>query len=88
MALSMVSFGSNFFGFNYHCRGDDGNPAEQKCKIIVRSYIVARNLFRAVTEEQVFFYQKTVPAQVLCSIAACVSKTVTGKENKNVVFIT
>lgn len=62
--LSMVSFGNNFFGFNYHHRGEDGRSAEEKCKVVVMNYLVARNLFRAVTEEQVFFYQKAVPDQV------------------------
>ena len=60
-----VAFGANFFSFMYHTRDEERNPVERKLKIVVQNHLVAKSIFRTVTEEQVFFYQNTVSNMVL-----------------------
>lgn len=60
-----VAFGASFFSFMYHTRDEERNPVEKKLRLNVQNHLVARSIFRTVTEEQVFFYQSTVSDLVL-----------------------
>ena len=63
-AMTQVSFGSTFFGLQYHCRNDDGTSTDKRLRIMVRNKYIARHIFRETTEQQVFFYQATVLPEV------------------------
>lgn len=58
--LTQVSFGNNFFGIKYNARDEDNNPFVKSLRLQLNSHTLAMNLFRSVTEEQVFFFQSTV----------------------------
>ena len=63
-AMTQVSFGSTFFGLQYHARDEDGTTTDKRLRIVVRNKYVARHIFRDATEQQVFFYQSTVLPEV------------------------
>ena len=62
--MTQVSFGSTFFGLQYHSRNEDGAAVDKRLRVTVRNKYIARHLFRAVTEQQVFFLQTTVLPEV------------------------
>lgn len=63
-SMTQVSFGSQFFGLQFHYREEDGSSVDKKIRVAVRNKYVARHMFREATEQQVFFYQATVLPEV------------------------
>lgn len=63
-AMTQVSFGSTFFGLQYHSRTDEGTSVDKRLRVTVRNKYVARHIFRDATEQQVFFFQSTVLPEV------------------------
>ena len=46
--MTQVSFGSSFFGLQYHSRDEDGNTVDKKLRVTVRNNRIARHLFRFI----------------------------------------
>ena len=63
--MTQVCFGNTFFGINYHSRDEESRVIDKKLRIIVSNSHLARHIFRATTEQQVFFYQSSVLPEVL-----------------------
>lgn len=63
-SMTQVSFGSSFFGLQYHSRNDDGISVDKRLRVTVRNKYIARHIFRDTTEQQVFFFQSTVLPEV------------------------
>lgn len=62
--MTQVSFGSTFFGVQYHSRDEEGTSIDKRIRVAVRNKYIARHIFREATEQQVYFYQATVLPEV------------------------